>query len=66
MLETAFVVAGTVCLGCFAVLEVGACPGRLAEPRDWELLFLSEYMTICQQIAMFATVPWALAYAVGA
>jgi hypothetical protein len=66
MLETAFVVAGTVCVGCFAVLAGGACPGRLAEARDGELLFLSEYMTICQQSAVFATVPWALAYAVGA
>jgi hypothetical protein len=66
MLETAFVVAGTVCVGCFAVLAGGACPGRLAEARDGELLFLSEYMTICQQSAVFLTVPWALAYAVGA
>jgi hypothetical protein len=66
MMETAFVVAGTVCVGCFAVLAGGACPGRLAEARDGELLFLSEYMTICQQSAVFATVPWALAYAVAA
>jgi hypothetical protein len=66
MLETAFVVAGTVCVGCFAVLAGGACPGRLEETRDGELLFLSEYMTICQQSTVFATVPWALAYAVGA
>ena len=54
-----FVVAGSVVAG-------GACPGRVEEPRDGELLFLIEYMTICQQIAVFATVPWALAYAVAA
>ena len=66
MLETAFVVAGTVCVGCFAVLAGGACPGRLAEPRDAELLFLSEYITICLQSDVFQTVPWVLAYAVAA
>ena len=43
MLETVFVVAGSVLAG-------GACPGRLEEQRDGELLFLIEYMTICQKI----------------
>ena len=66
MFDTLFALAGAACLACFAVLVGGACPGRLAEPRDAELLFLSEYITICLQSDVFQTVPWVLAYAVAA
>jgi len=66
MFGAPFAAAGAACLACFAVLAGGACPGRLAEPRDAELLFLSEYITICMQSDVFQTVPWVLAYAVAA
>jgi hypothetical protein len=66
MFDALFGLAGAACLACFAVLVGGVCPGRLAEPRDAELLFLSEYITICMQSDVFQTVPWVLAYAVAA
>lgn len=52
--------AGAVCLG---ILTSGVCP-RDAEASDRDLLFLSEYMSICLLSPVFNVVPWLLAFAI--
>jgi hypothetical protein len=67
MTSVLFFVSGPVAVLCFAILISGVCP-RHIESSQWDvnidLLFVSDYISVCLQSSMFNTVPWVLAASV--
>lgn len=62
-----FFASALAAIACFGILVSGVCPRDAAlfdEQRDQDLLFVSEYMSICLQSPLFNPVPWLLALAV--
>jgi hypothetical protein len=67
MTSVLFFVSGPVAVLCFAILISGVCPQRIgSSERDVnrDLLFVSDYISLCLQSSVFNAVPWVLAASV--